>query len=104
MTTKFTFTRWLRSKQLPMLLGVLLIAVAALQGLHDPLAHDALSADTHCEFCLLSQNADGGIIPLAIGLPNQLFDQISVVFVPLHLSFNRDYSQPTRAPPIAYSA
>ncbi len=104
MTSRFTFTRWLRSKQLPMLLSVLLIAVAALQSLHEQLAHDALSTDTHCEFCLLSQSADGGIIPPAISLPNLFFDQPLVVFAPLHLSFNRDYSPPTRAPPLTFSA
>jgi hypothetical protein len=103
-TTKFTFTRWLRFKQLPMLLSVLLIAVAALQSLHEQLAHDALSTDTHCEFCLLNQSADGGILPPAISLLNPLFNQPFVVLVPLHSSFNRDYSPPTRAPPLTFLA
>lgn len=104
MTTKFTFTRWLRSKQLPMLLSVLLIAVAALQSLHEQLAHDALNTDTHCEFCLLNQSADGGIPPLAINLLNPLFNQPSAVLVLLHSSFNRDYSPPPRAPPLTFLA
>ena len=104
MTTKFTFTRWLRFKQLPMMLSVLLIAVAALQSLHEQLAHDALSTDTHCEFCLLNQSADGGILPPAISLLNPRFNQPFIVSVLLQSSFNRDYSPPTRAPPLTFLA
>ena len=35
MTNKSIFTGWLHSKQLPMLLSVMLIALAAMQSLHD---------------------------------------------------------------------
>jgi len=98
-TSKSLFTRWLRSKQLPMLLSVMLIAVAAMQSLHDQLDHDALGTAAHCEYCLLNQSAEGGLIPLAISLPTSLIDQAPEIFLPLVLPLARNYSQPARAPP-----
>jgi hypothetical protein len=102
-TNKSIFTRWLRSKQLPVLLSFVLIAVAAMQSLHDQLDHDALGTATHCEFCLLSQSAEGGLIPLAISLPTNLVDQAPEIFLPLVLPLARHYSQPARAPPFVSS-
>lgn len=92
MARKFKFPSWLRSKQLPILFSFVLIVVGALQSLHEQLAHDALSTDTRCELCLLSQSAEGGIIPLAISLPSGLFDQAPEVFLLLVLPFKRSYT------------
>jgi hypothetical protein len=102
-TNKSIFTRWLRSKQLPILLSFMLIAVAAMQSLHDQLDHDALGTATHCEFCLLSHGAEGGLIPLAISLPTSLVDQAPEIFLPLVLPLVRNYSQSARAPPFISS-
>lgn len=100
MKHKQIFTQWLRSKQLPMLLSFMLLAVAAMQSLHDQLDHDNFAGvDSQCEYCLLSQSADGGMIPLAISLPAVLADQAPHVFTPFILSAARNYSQPARAPP-----
>ena len=103
MTNKPLFTRWLRSKQLPMLLSFMLIAVAAIQSLHEQLDHDALGVTAHCEYCLLSHSAEGGLIPLAISLPTSLVDQAPEIFIPLVLPLARNYSQPARAPPLLSS-
>lgn len=103
MTNKSIVTRWLRSKQLPVLLSFMLIALAAMQSLHDQLDHDALGSAIHCEFCLLSQSADGGVIPLAISLPTSLVDQAPEIFLPVVLPLARHYSQPARAPPFVSS-
>ena len=103
MTNKIIFTRWLRSKQLPLLLSFMLMAVTALQSLHDRLDHDALGAATHCEFCLLSQNAESGLIPFTISFSNDLVENTPERFYPITLSLVSNYSQPTRAPPVTYS-
>lgn len=103
MTNKSIFTRWLRSKQLPMLLSFMLIAAAGLQSLHDQLDHEALGSSSHCEYCLLSQSAEGGLIPLAISLPSNLVDQAPEIFLPLVLPLARNYAQPARAPPVVSS-
>jgi hypothetical protein len=65
-TNKSISTGWLRARRLPMLLSLMLIALAAMQGLHDQFDHDALGSAAHCEFCLLSQNTEGVLIPFAI--------------------------------------
>jgi hypothetical protein len=101
---KSLFTCWLRSKQLPILLSFMLLALGAMQSLHDQLDHgDALGASAHCEYCLLSQGIDGGLIPFVISLPTSLIDQAPEIFLPLILPFTRQYRQPTRAPPFAFS-
>ncbi|GEM_PF-1892404 len=104
MIDKSLFTRWLRSKQLPMLLSFLLIAAGAIQSLHDQLDHsDALGSSAHCEYCLLSQGIDEGLIPFAISLPTSLVDQAPEIFLPLVLPFARQYRQRSRAPPFVFS-
>lgn len=100
---KSIFTRWLRSKQLPVLLSFMLLAVSALQSLHDQLDHAGLASSAHCEYCLLSQSADGGIVPLAISLPSDLIDHAPEIFVPVVLPLARSFSQPARAPPMISS-
>ncbi len=81
-----------------MLLSLMLI-VAAMQSLHDQLGHDALGSAAHCEYCLLSQSAEDGFVPLVISLPSNLVDQAPELFIPLILPLVRRYSQPARAPP-----
>lgn len=103
MTSKSIFTRWLRSKQLPVLLSFMLLAVSALQSLHDQLDHSALGSVSHCEYCLLSQSAEGAIVPLAISLPSSLIDHAPEIFVPVVLPLARNFSQPARAPPMISS-
>ncbi len=101
MKHKHLFTQWLRSKQLPILLSFMLLAVAAMQSLHDQLDHGNFAgADAQCEYCLLSQSADGGVIPLVISLPTGLVDQAPQIFVPFILPIARNYSQSARAPPV----
>jgi hypothetical protein len=102
-TNKSLFTRWLRSKQLPMLLSFMLIAVAAMQSLHDQLDHTVLGSAADCEYCLLTHSAEGGLVPLAISLPTSLVDQAPEIFLPLVLPLARNYSQPARAPPFISS-
>jgi hypothetical protein len=102
-TNTSIFTRWLRSKRLPMLLSIMLIAVAALQSLHDQSDHNALGSATHCEFCLLKQTAEGGLTPFAINFPAHLVDQVPRHFLSLSLSLARNYSPPARAPPVSSS-
>jgi hypothetical protein len=97
------FTRWLRSKRLPMLLSIMLIAVAAIQGLHDQSDHDALNSATHCEFCLLSQNTEEGSIPFIISLPSLLVTLVHDKRLPFVSLQARNYSQPVRAPPFVAS-
>ena len=70
--------------QLPMLLSVMLIALAAMQS-------------------LLSHNTEAGLIPFAINLSTNLVDQAPEHLLPLVLSLERNYSQPARAPPVVYS-
>jgi hypothetical protein len=97
------FTRWLRSMRLPMLLSIMLIAVAGVQGLHDQSDHDALGSATHCEFCLLSQNTEGELIPFSISLPSLLVTQVHDKILPFISLQARNYSQPARAPPFVAS-
>jgi hypothetical protein len=100
---KSLFTRWLRSKQLPILLSFMLLAMAAMQSLHDQLDHGDGAVSGQCEYCLVSQSLEDGIVPLAISLPTSLFDQAPEIFLPLILPFSRQYRQRTRAPPLAFS-
>jgi hypothetical protein len=86
-----------------MLLSFMLIAVAAIQSLHDQLDHNALGSAAHCEYCLLTHSAEGGLIPLAISLPTSLVDEAPEIFLPLVLLLVRNYSQPARAPPFVSS-
>lgn len=57
------FTRWLRTKQLPILLSILLLAVSVMQSLHDQSHHDVLHATVSCEYCVLSQGLDAADLP-----------------------------------------
>jgi hypothetical protein len=86
-----------------MLLSLMLIALAAMQGLHDQFDHDALGSAAHCEFCLLSQNTEGVLIPFAIIVSSILVIQYYDCFLPFVLLPTRSYSQPTRAPPFVTS-
>lgn len=82
----------------------MLVAFAAMQSLHEQIDHGhPYGANSQCEYCLLSQTADGGIIPLAISLPSGLADYAPEVFIPLFLPLARDYTQPARAPPSSLS-
>jgi hypothetical protein len=81
----------------------MLLAAAAMQSVHDRLDHDAWGVVAHCEYCLLSQNAEGGLIPFAITFSNDLVENTSERFYPITLTLVSDYSQPTRAPPVTYS-
>lgn len=103
MKSKSIFIRWLRSKQLPMLLSMMLIVVAAMQSLHDQLDHEPLGSATHCELCWLSQSTEGGLVPLAISLPISLVDQAPEIFIPFVVPLLSHYSQPARAPPFISS-
>ncbi|NRA23503.1 MAG: hypothetical protein HRU08_03335 [Oleispira sp.] len=103
MTIQYLLTRWLRSKQLPLLLSFMLLATAAIQSLHDQLDHGGSIVSGQCEFCLVNQSLEEAIIPLAISLPIRLFDQAPEIFLPLMLPFSRQYRLRTRAPPLAFS-
>ena len=103
MTNTSIFTGWLHSKQLPMLLSVMLIALAAMQSLHDQADHATLCSASQCELCLLNHNTEAGLIPFAINLSTNLVEQAPEHFLPLVLSLARNYSQPVRAPPAVYS-
>jgi hypothetical protein len=102
-TSKSKFTRWLRFRQLPMLLSLMLIAVAAMQSLHDQLDHDPLGSAAQCEFCLLSQSAESGLVSCVINSPNNFVDPVSETFLPIVLSLARNYSPLARAPPFVSS-
>jgi hypothetical protein len=88
-TSKSIFTRWLRSKQLPILLSCILIVISALQSLDDQLSHEALGSPSTCKYYLLIQSVEGGIVPLAIRLPSDLIDQAPAIGVLLVLPLTR---------------
>lgn len=100
MANRHLFNHWLRSKQLPLLLSFMLLAMAAMQSLHDQLDHGDMAASGQCEYCLVGQSLDGGIVPIAISLPTSLLDQAPEIFVYFLVPLVRNYSQPVRAPPI----
>ncbi|MGK0247415.1 MAG: hypothetical protein ACI910_000137 [Oleispira sp.] len=86
-----------------MLLSIMLIAVAAIQGLHDQSDHDALGSAAQCEFCLLSQHTEGGSIPFVISLPSLLVTQVHDKLLPFVSLQARNYTPPARAPPFVTS-
>jgi hypothetical protein len=102
-TNKSKFTRWLRFRQLPMLLSLMLIAVAAMQSFHDQLDHDPLGSAAQCEFCLSSQGAESGLISCVINSPSKFVDPVTEALSPIVLSLARNYSPLARAPPFVFS-
>lgn len=103
MSNKSLFTRWLRSKQLPLLLSVLLLAAGGLQSLHDQIDHDALGSTAHCEYCLLSQGIDLAVVPVVISVPAELIDHAPELLLALVFPIGRNYRQQARAPPKSFS-
>lgn len=103
MSNKSLIIRWLRSKQLPLLLSVVLLAAGAMQSLHDQLDHDAVSSTVHCEYCLLSQGADLALVPVVISVPADLIDHAPELFLALIFPVARNYRQHARAPPHSFS-
>jgi hypothetical protein len=95
------FTRWLRSKQLPLLLSFMLVAMAAVQSLHEQLEHNG-EVSVGCEYCLMSQTADSGLVPLAISLPIVIADYIPAIFVQGLVPLAVDCSFSPRGPPVTF--
>lgn len=93
------FTHWLRSKQLPLLLSFMLVAMAALQSLHEQLEHSGETSSA-CEYCILAQTPDTGLIPLAISLPVVIADFSPAIFAQAILPLALDYAFSPRAPPL----
>lgn len=73
---KHYFTHWLRSKQLPLLLSFMLVAMATVQNLHEQLEHHGVTS-IDCEYCILAQGNDTGLAPLSITFPT-VFAHISL--------------------------
>ncbi len=97
------FSNGLRSKRLPLILSLMLLVLAAMQSLHDPLDHGDNAAGSPCEYCLISQHMDAGVIPSDISLPANLIDPITETLLPLVFPLALRYSQFARAPPFALS-
>lgn len=95
---KHYFTRRLRSKQLPLLLSFMLVAMAAVQSLHEQLEHSG-EVSVSCEYCILSQTSDSGLVPLAISLPIAIADYSPAIFVQGLVPLAVDYSYSPRGPP-----
>lgn len=92
-------TRWLRSKQLPILLSFMLLSVTVMQSLHDQAHHDSLHTVVSCEYCVLSQGLDVAVLPQVISLTNNSVVDLAVASLfffipPRHFSQTR-----ARAPP-----
>ena len=81
----------------------MLLVLAAMQSLHDPLDHGDNAASSPCEYCLISQLMDAGVIPFDISLPANLIDPITETLLPLVFPLALRYSQFARAPPFALS-
>lgn len=92
------FTRWLRSKQLPLLLSFMLVVMAAGQSLHEQLEHNG-EASANCEYCLLSQTSDSALVPLAISLPIVIADYSPAIFAQGLVPLTIDYAYSPRGPP-----
>ena len=93
------FTHWLRSKQLPLLLSFMLVAMAAVQSLHEQLEHNG-EASASCEYCILSQNSDSAVIPLAISLPVSIADYSPEILAQALIPLSGYYAFSPRAPPL----
>lgn len=76
----------------------MLVALAAVQSLHEQLEHHGEPAPD-CEYCILAHTSDAGLIPLAIALPVVVADYSPTIIaqgiVPLALHF----AFSARAPP-----
>lgn len=96
---KHYFTRWLRSKQLPILLSFVLVALSAVQSLHEQLEHNG-DTSSSCEYCILSQTSDSGLVPLAISLPIAIADFSPTILAQGFVPLTVDYAFSPRAPPV----
>jgi hypothetical protein len=94
------FTRWLRSKQLPLLLSFMLVVMAAGQSLHEQLEHNG-EASASCEYCILSQTSDSGLVPLEISLLISVADFSPAIFAQGLVPLAVEYSFSPRGPPAA---
>ena len=92
------FTHWLRSKQLPILLSFMLVVLAAMQSLHEQLEHNGETSSS-CEYCILAQSSDSGVIPLAISLPISIADYSPEILAQALMPLSGDYAFSPRAPP-----
>ena len=97
--TPLLFTRWLRAKQLPILLSIMLLAVTAMQSLHDRLSHDALHSVVSCEFCALGHGVDAAVLPETIELFSNLVDYLPETFCSFFIPVVCSFYQRSRAPP-----
>jgi len=97
---KHYFSRWLRSKQLPILLSFMLVALAAVQSLHEQLEHNG-EVSASCEYCILSQTADSGLVPLAISLPIVIADFSPAILIQGFVPLSVDYAFSPRGPPVS---
>lgn len=95
---KHYLTRWLRSKQLPLLLSFMLVALAAVQSLHEQLEHHG-ETSSNCEYCILSQTSDSGLVPLAISLPIAVADFSPTIIAQGFVPLTVDYAFSPRGPP-----
>lgn len=95
---KYYLTRWLRSKQLPLLLSFMLVALAAVQSLHEQIEHHG-EASSSCEYCILAQTSDSGLVPLVISLPISVADFSPAIIAQGFVPLTVDFAFSARAPP-----
>ena len=93
------FTHWLRSKRLPILLSFMLVVLAAVQSLHEQLEHNGETSSS-CEYCILAQNSDSGVIPLVISLPIGIADYSPEILAQALIPLSGAYTFSPRAPPV----
>lgn len=93
------FTRWLRAKQLPILLSIMLLAVTVMQSLHDLSHHDVLHSVVSCEYCVLSQGLDVAVLPQLIPLASNFVNDAAVALYAFFLLPVYTFQQRARAPP-----
>lgn len=93
------FTRWLRAKQLPILLSFLLLALSIMQSVHDQSHHDALHSVVNCEYCVLSQGLDAAVLPTVISSASNFVNDAAVALYAFCLLPVYTFQQRARAPP-----
>jgi hypothetical protein len=80
----------------------MLVALAAVQSLHEQLEHNGeLSPD--CEYCILAHTSDTGLIPLAITLPVSVADYSPAIFAQGIVPLATQYALSARGPPSTFS-
>jgi hypothetical protein len=84
---------------LPLLLSFMLVAMAAVQSLHEQLEHNG-EVYVGCEYCLLLQTTDSGLVPLAISLPMAIADYSPVILAQGLVPLTAFSPSSTRGPPV----